>query len=236
MESNLNLIRRRYERKFIPEASTVPQVKQIIRSLPALFRPIFHPRYVNNLYLDSIGFDNYYDNVHGRSERKKVRIRWYGDLLQKSVRPVLEIKIKSAHVGDKKQYTLPEVDIEAFLLSPKRHNDYLKNAAKDLPYDIGNLLTRMRPTLLNRYHRYYFLDASGKYRVTIDENIRYQAIHPNINHRINPQPKERFPVVELKYDETYDDDAINITDQIPFRLTKNSKYVNGIEAFYPVIF
>jgi len=39
-----------------------------------------------------------------------------------------------------------------------------------------------------------------------------------------------------KYDEIYDNNASCITENIPFRLTKNSKYVNGIEAFYHVIY
>ncbi|MDA3910029.1 MAG: polyphosphate polymerase domain-containing protein [Bacteroidales bacterium] len=234
MKSNLNLIRKRYERKFVPETLSVSQVNQIILSLPSFFRPLYHPRYVNNLYLDSLGFDNYYDNVHGRSERKKVRIRWYGDLLAESVEPVLEIKIKSGFVGDKKQYKLPKTQISEIIHSKTALSNYLKKAEADLPADIINLLKRLRPSLLNRYYRYYFLDASGKYRITVDENVRYQAIHPNINFTINPKQIDNYPVVELKYDEQYDDDAIRITDQIPFRLTKNSKYVIGIEAFYPV--
>ena len=42
-------------------------------------------------------------------------------------------------------------------------------------------------------------------------------------------------VVELKYDQEKNDEAQEIGTNLPFRLTKNSKYVTGIEKFYEVI-
>ncbi|MFO7790819.1 MAG: polyphosphate polymerase domain-containing protein [Bacteroidales bacterium] len=228
----LNIEQRRYERKFVPEISTAAHVKNIVLSLPAFFRPLYHPRYVNNIYFDTVNFDNFYDNVHGRSERKKVRIRWYGDLLGENVKPILEIKIKSAFVGDKKQYPLPECNISDILNSGKKRKALFNDAG--LPVDIINLLKKEQPYLLNRYLRNYFIDHTGNFRMTVDQDVRYQPVRKNFNPQANPQLLNNFPVLELKYDEQFDDMARDVTDYIPFRIIKNSKYVNGMEAFYSV--
>ncbi len=42
--------------------------------------------------------------------------------------------------------------------------------------------------------------------------------------------KDDFSVImEVKYDEKYENNANYITDNFPFRLTKSSKYVAGLQ-------
>jgi len=230
----IDIIRKRYERKFTPEVLTAIQARRIVLSSAAMFKPLFHPRLINNIYLDTVRFNCYYDNVHGSSQRKKIRIRWYGDLLQNHSKTVLEIKVKSCHLGDKKLYPLPECNISEIIYSHTSLQSFFDSA--QLPEAIRQMLKSYHPRLLNRYKREYFIDASGNYRMTIDEDIRFQKLKENSNAIIKPRVIDKRPVVELKYDEIYDNNASCITENIPFRLTKNSKYVNGIEAFYHVIY
>ena len=70
----------------------------LIRYHPALFSEIYHERCVN-IYFDTPAFDYYEANVRGQAERIKARVRWYGKLLGKIKRPVLEIKRKHGLVA-----------------------------------------------------------------------------------------------------------------------------------------
>ncbi|PLW98018.1 MAG: hypothetical protein C0591_05370, partial [Marinilabiliales bacterium] len=42
-------------------------------------------------------------------------------------------------------------------------------------------------------------------------------------------------IVELKYERKYDNIAPRVYNKLPFRLTKSSKYVNGIEFLNPAL-
>jgi len=68
----------RYERKFVADGFTLPEVLALVRRHPAAFREVYPARSVNNLYLDSPEFSDYHDHVNGVAHRNKTRIRWYG--------------------------------------------------------------------------------------------------------------------------------------------------------------
>jgi hypothetical protein len=105
--------------------------------------------------------------------------------------------------------------------------------ASDLPDDIREKLKGLRATIVNRYQRKYFLEFTRNYRVTLDHKMSY---HPVLEESISPtnMNTESGTVVELKYDASLDNDASRISNKFPFRMTKNSKYVKGIEMFFPV--
>jgi hypothetical protein len=232
-ENYTALVSQRYERKYVPENLSWQSIRNIIMTSSAFFRPIFHARYINNIYFDTADFENYYENVHGKSQRKKIRIRWYGDIEQKNIKPILEIKIKSGHLGTKRSFPLPKLNI------PEQLNDKdIRNLllSADLPEDVQELIKTQRITLLNRYEREYFRDISKDFRITIDRNIGYLGLNSRINQIHNLTKTHQYPVVELKYEEALNDKATDIAQNLPFRLTKNSKYVNGIETFFNVTF
>ncbi|MGZ4119018.1 MAG: VTC domain-containing protein, partial [Bacteroidia bacterium] len=64
----------RHERKFLITDHSAKDVEQMIKLHPACFSEIFYQRTVNNIYFDTIGFNNYYDNVEGEMDRIKARI------------------------------------------------------------------------------------------------------------------------------------------------------------------
>ena len=103
----------RYERKFLVEELMPPQVAALIKQHPRLFYSPYPPRYVNNLYLDTPEMDHYYDNVNGALQRRKVRVRWYGQPFGEIKHPMLEVKVKHGLVGTKHTYPLPPFRMNA---------------------------------------------------------------------------------------------------------------------------
>ena len=84
----------RYERKYIIENLSTQKVNLIIKSHPHLFKKKYDARFVNSLYLDSLDYSFYNDHVIGKSDRYKIRVRWYNNLYEEIQKPVLEIKTK----------------------------------------------------------------------------------------------------------------------------------------------
>ncbi len=221
----------RFERKFDVGDMMLPQVQQQIRNHPAAFSPIFHPRYINNIYLDTGDFEFYHDNVSGRGSRKKARIRWYGDLLGKIEKPVLEFKIREGFLGNKRSFPL-----KPFTIDKNFSSGYLQTIFEEsnIPDWALGVLKQLQPSLVNRYLREYFLSFDGKFRVTTDTELQYYGIG-----RLNNSFTEKYTtdnvIVELKYDYKNSDLAPDISTRLPFRLTKSSKYVNGIELLHPLV-
>ena len=85
------------------------------------------------------------------------------------------------------------------------------------------------PVLLNRYNRKYFLSHDGKVRVTIDNKLvffdqRFKSAL-NIKHSAN---NPDFFVVEFKFNRDDREWASQYIQTIPIRVSKSSKYCNGL--------
>ena len=158
---------------------------------------------------------------------KKVRIRWYGDLLGECKNPVLEIKYKQGLLGWKERHNLPDftLDLENYFNFKGVFERLVNNKSFDL-YKLG--LQFLIPTLLNRYERTYYLSSDKKYRLTLDNKMEFYSINP-IREYFKIFSDEEKTVVEFKYDQQYVDGAGGITKNFPFRVSKNSKYVIGID-------
>ena len=207
----------RYERKYRIDEISFGAVEQIVRSHPASFRKAYPDRQVNNIYFDTPGLSTFEDNVAGVSDRCKYRVRWYGEIVPKPVNANFEIKIKSNQLGTKK--TIPIGDIDLMDL------ETLTQKVNQLSSDI-NLL---QPFLANAYQRAYYESLDGRFRITLDHQLKF--CFPNYTSILN---LNRFHqdfsgiIVELKYNESEDDNANQIMQYLPFRNTKNSKYVSGL--------
>jgi hypothetical protein len=66
----------------------------------------------------------------------------------------------------------------------------------------------------------------SKFRITFDKNIKYYSLH----NKIKLQKSDERIIVEIKYDNENDNYTNEILNFLNFRLSKNSKYVNGINA------
>jgi SPX domain protein involved in polyphosphate accumulation len=217
----------RYERKFLISDLPKKDVVTIVKLNSYMFNEIFKYRMINNIYFDTNNLQNYYDNVEGGKDRVKVRIRWYGSLFGHIEKPILEIKIKNGLLGTKKS-----IKLSSFNFSTETDLSNLLQDIKNTAVVKGFNLQSLKPTLLNRYSRNYYLSSDGNYRITIDDNQSFYKIWNYNNSFLNMVKDDKSVILELKYNQEFDSKANNITSKFPFRLSKNSKYVTGIEKFY----
>ena len=219
----------RFERKFLISGYTSKEVEQMVKFHPACFKEIFHERNINNIYFDTIGFDYYYDNVEGSTERLKVRIRWYDNLFGIIKNPILEYKIKSGLLGKKESYPLNPFELD-MQFDRARLIEML--ADNIVPFRVRNEILSLKPVLLNTYARKYYLSADKNFRITIDKNLTYYRISDGGNTFINKSVDKDNTVLELKYDSDFEVEAKEIGSQLPFAITKNSKYLTGLERVF----
>jgi SPX domain protein involved in polyphosphate accumulation len=219
----------RYERKYLVEVLDHYQAIALIMQHPYLFYRPYPPRYINNFYLDTPEMDNYYDNVSGAENRRKVRLRWYGELFGQIEKSTLEFKIKRGLVGTKRLYKFG-----GFFLVDGFNMGELRSLARvrDLPDEIRTVLLTQHIVLLNRYYRHYFATRDNRFRLTVDTDLSYHRVARYDNRFIHHQTDYNSTIVEMKYDKENDLEAQHVSGFFPFRVTKSSKYVMGIERVY----
>jgi hypothetical protein len=218
----------RYERKFILAETSVKRAEASILNGPGGMMRVSYPaRFVNNLYLDSIGFAACRANLDGLMERQKTRIRWYGDLFGLRLKAALEIKVKNALVGYKKITKLKPFSLEA----SARLADWPKIlAGTGLSRDELSRLKALRPVLVNRYRRQYFESSDGILRATIDTGVRYYRWTAQNGFLPAFEMGDPYAVLELKYPPEAEVRAAAAAQKFNFRLTRHSKYVRGVET------
>lgn len=219
----------RYERKFVISEIDRHEVEAIIKCHPALFVEIFQERSVNSIYFDSLNMDSHNDNKGGTSERSKRRIRWYGPLFGLIDKAALELKIKDNQVGTKMVFPLLPFRLHSGF-SLKYVMDVFKRS--DIPEFVREELMLMQVVLLIRYRRKYFQSVDRKYRLTIDWDMEYYIMDDAFNTFAKKRHDFLNTVLELKYSEDNDDKARFITKYFPFRISRNSKYVVGIDGLF----
>jgi len=216
----------RYERKFLVDDLHTYQVRNLVKRHPGMFYEPFPPRYVNNLYLDTEDMQHYHENVNGVGERHKVRIRWYGDLWGDISYPVLEFKIKSGLVGTK--YSYPFI---AFRMDNRFSHNYFQKLIQeaDLPVLVKQYLRELNAILCNRFYRWYYTTRGKQFRVTVDTEMAYYRVKKMGNRFLEKFVDWEHVVLELKYAKPLEFQAGKIAGFFPFSVTRNSKYVTGID-------
>ncbi|MCB0636031.1 MAG: polyphosphate polymerase domain-containing protein [Lewinella sp.] len=204
----------RYERKYRIEGIPPEWVRQAILLHPASFRTLHPDRRINNIYFDTSDLQAFYENVAGVPHRYKHRLRWYGERMDRLEKATYEIKIKDGEMGGKEKQKIGTVDWSG-----------LRDTFREIP-QLRYL--PLRPVLVNYYHRSYLATPDERFRITIDHQLHFA---PFYWYR-HPQPFHFLPdhavVMELKYEREDDEAARRILSYLPFRQTKNSKYVTGI--------
>ncbi len=217
----------RYERKFAVSILDKYEIEAQVKFHPAIFSEIFTERTINNIYLDWPGLNNFWENVNGQSQRVKVRIRWYGNHTGFIDKPVLEIKIKNGHLGGKLSFPLT-----SFTLNQKLKQDEIVALIGNsgIPNILKPDFSNLQFSLCNSYKRKYFLSSDKHFRVTIDSELTYYALQSRENVFAARPQKGRDIIVEMKYDQEFDDKANHISNLFLFRSTKSSKYVEGVKS------
>jgi SPX domain protein involved in polyphosphate accumulation len=219
----------RHERKFCVESMTKEEVEYCIKMLPEGFTEIHRERFVNSIYLEKSSFKSFFENVDGLPNRTKFRIRWYGQQMGLVETPILELKIKDNQLGTKELYHLKPFELDKHF----GQNDLEKSfKLSDLPPQICEELQFLRPVLLNRYRRKYFISANNNYRITLDDGVEFCLLNQHNNSFLKKRIDREHVIVEMKYDCNLDNEARLVTSRLPFRMTKNSKYVQGVFVLY----
>jgi len=222
----------RFERKFIFEEMLLEDIiNNIVLCNPYCFKEIFHRRSVNNIYFDDQNMSFYRQNVAGDANREKYRLRWYGDDFTQINNPTFEIKKKFGETGDKYSYKLKNLSLDLNEVTANEVQSIIE--AKLLTEENTSLfanLKQLQPALYNTYERRYFLSHCERFRITLDYNMSFY----NIKSRnfLASKISANDIVLELKYERVHDDESRNLTQYLPVRLSKNSKYVRGVDLFY----
>jgi SPX domain protein involved in polyphosphate accumulation len=205
----------RFERKYRVENFSYAHSMQLIKAHPAAFYQPYPDRIVNNIYFDTPNLQCLQENLAGISTRKKYRVRWYGEALKTIVAPKLEIKYKENLLGAKKGIALESFNI---------------NELNELSIKVNELLPlqfALQPVLLNSYYRSYWETRCGKFRITVDTQLNFHSLlhSPYFERYLHQDPSV---IIELKYEKEDEETVDRIAALLPFRLTKNSKYVTGM--------
>jgi hypothetical protein len=210
---------KRFERKWIFNSGNyLALINAIIRS-DLFFRYQYPKRNVNSIYFDTKNYLSIKQNFDGISEKKKVRIRWYGDS-NIIFNPLVEIKSKKGFETKKETILIDEIDGFKF-------SDYNK---LELISEKLNLILNSKktiyPILTTNYIREYFISLNGKIRATIDYNLKSNFLN-NLSQIDIVKNFKNICILELKYPVSFDRYVRQNIQNISLRLTKNSKFINS---------
>jgi SPX domain protein involved in polyphosphate accumulation len=218
----------RYERKFVvgPARGSQSAVAMLLRVQPAMFSQVYAERAVNSIYFDTIDRRHYAESEAGLSARTKVRVRWYGPLGTVVEGAHVEFKIKRNALGRKDRYPIADTCMDE-LFDTARLSALLDRSG--MTPAMRGAITSLRPTLLNRYRRRYYLSACRRFRVTVDTELEYFRVDatgvPSPSRNLDPVNT----VIELKYAVEDDSAARDVACRFPFRVERNSKYLVGLQ-------
>lgn len=237
----------RHELKYLLDSHQPEKLDLLIRLHPKQFSQIYYPRVINNLYLDDARLSFYFANLHGVSQRAKVRWRWYSpeyNNFDSSQPPHLEFKVKQSqfitkYVAQVDQIN-PAVLTKALANLPRSIQKLIKKIkaqSKTQPQAPPGLLAKLellQPAIVNAYTRRYYLSASGKIRLTVDTDLRFYAV--NDGQVIWDQPLQSpATILEFKADVDAWPELTQAANHFPFALNRCSKYVLGVSSLMPDI-
>ncbi len=219
----------RYERKFLVENHNLRTIEGVVYLHPGQFFSVFPSRYINNIYLDTPLFLNYRDAINGIASRLKARIRWYGNFYANACSPRLEIKGKQGHVCYKSVFPLRDFE---FSKGIEVQNISSLLESSDLPAGIKSYLSYLKPVLVNRYRRKYFLSRDKRFRLTMDHKLWFGNFIAFDNKSLRHSTQDTHVILEIKYHPDDDDYFSEIANRFKFRQTRSSKYVTGMVQIY----
>ena len=217
----------RFERKWIYRSGDyLALVNSLIRS-NFFFNTQYPKRTVNSIYFDSLDYSSIRQNLDGVSNKKKIRVRWYGEE-DKLVKPLLEVKSKRGSETKKESYNINELNGLEFLNF--KNLEIIKNFINK------KIKTNkiIYPILTTNYNREYFISSNGKVRATVDYNLK--SIFLKNQSQLDIKKNFSFVcILELKYATKLDKYVMENLREMTLRLSKNSKFVNSafeIPKFY----
>jgi len=217
MAKNDSLLKR-FERKWVFDSIDHNQLFILLNRSNFLFTNQYTDRQVNSIYFDDEHYTSVIQNINGISEKKKYRLRWYGDFAN-IINPTFEIKSKKGFEVSKQNFDLPKT----FNYNLLNYNDLEK--IELFINNNFNFKNKLYPILTTHYLRSYFISSNKLVRSTVDRNLKSLLLYNNRN--LNIIKKYNDIILEIKYDLNLDEYVRSNLGNISSRFSKNSKFVNA---------
>ena len=217
-------LKRRIEIKMKAKSDNL-NILEWLKSKKKLNR-LYKDRKINSIYYDTFDLGTAKDNIDGLPIRIKYRLRKYNENNYNNA--FIEFKIKNNKFNSKKIYPYNvEIDKLNFDNIFNLNNLAFKNHAHEILGLIG--YKKLFPILEVEYIRsyYYFEDIV----VTFDREVHFQ-MYNNLGNQM--KVKDNSIIIEIKADESKLNSVTNFIDHLPFRISRNSKYVSGLAIFKKV--
>ena len=179
---------------------------------------------VRSLYFDDARLSACHANLDGLGLRRKLRLRWYDQLLPGSDL-FLEVKWRNNRVTGKHRLQLrasePVGEFHFASLLPE-----LQKAAPG--ERLADLLANPEPVVVIEYQREHFASADGQLRVTIDYDITFYRQWGRQRLAMEfPLRMERLAVLEGKTPIGSERELLAMLHPLALRASRCSKYVYG---------
>tara|TARA_B110000114_G_scaffold180745_1_gene217052 strand:+ start:384 stop:1070 length:687 start_codon:yes stop_codon:yes gene_type:complete len=209
------MINLRIEKKFIFGKYQNDFVEKLL--LINNFSKIYPDREISSIYLDTLNFDSARDNINGTNNRKKIRIRWYNDDLEKVY---LEEKNKRNFYVWKNILKMNISSNKDNLLNNLKKSFYKPSNPSSSNYNYNFILK-------TNYKRNYWISNNKKIRATIDTEINASPAKDMNNVIELPETILEFkfsPSSEIFFRDFLSQKGLNI------RSKKYSKYIQSFIA------
>lgn len=209
----------RFERKWIFKSNNyLVLINSLIRS-NLFFKKHYPKRRVNSIYFDTSNYASIRENLDGVSNKKKIRLRWYGNS-DRITNPILEIKSKKGFETKKENIKISELD--NLIFRSLKNLEIIQNKINET---IKTKKT-IYPILTTNYDREYYISYNDKIRATVDYNLKSRFLK-NLTQMDITKNFTKVCILELKYPIKSDQYVRSNLKQITLRLSKNSKFINS---------
>lgn len=200
---------KRFERKRILNMGQSVEVRSLIKKIG--FRKSYNNRIVHSIYFDDLNNTAFRDNIEGNPLRKKIRVRWYNNNIDKAC---VELKIKKTYLGFKERYLLKD-----------KYNSFEELMKIASEWCVLNVNKYLSPVSYISYLREYYI--YNGIRATLDTKVNSKRIFKNLS---MAKSKIEYEVLEFKYDSKLDKQFRKLFikfNPLNLRITKSSKFSNA---------
>jgi SPX domain protein involved in polyphosphate accumulation len=211
----------RYEIKFVLDDFGLNDAMEWLYSRTTAVE-MYDKRVVNSIYFDDMELSAVKDNLSGISDRKKLRLRWYGRQTYSEAR--FEVKARKGRVGSKSNYPI-KLPING--LNNLNFGDITSSCIRELSTQNVIFNDHIVPMLHVSYTREYFETHQG-IRITIDQDINFSdtpSCSTLSENTFVPYPRK---VLEIKFPPGMKDEVANLIRPLHMTPKRHSKYLIGL--------
>lgn len=183
---------------------------------------------ITSCYYDTAQHESYQESLDGEFAKQKLRLRWYGDPVDRYAGVWLELKSRIGARSVKQRLRIPvHGDPDRFGLVIPSSEELTRRLRELSEFAHAPLDPTLQPTVLVRYRRIRWQSSDGSLRASLDTDVRAG----------NPQaapiwlPIADGSVLELKSREELPPQIAHLK-RLGLRRTAHSKYALALERLY----